>query len=135
MKLRKEDFTKLMFGITALILGVLFLCCAFEVIEFKQLLPYWTLFIIIPTVGSMIANGVNVWKTALLALGINALICQSHWGDWHFRQFLAANGAVILILVGVLLIFGNPKSEGIFQRMNRSNNRNSVDQENIPPYH
>ena len=71
MKFRREDFTKIMFGITALILGVLFLCCAFDIIKFKDILPYWTLFIIIPTVGSMIANGINIWKTALLALGIN----------------------------------------------------------------
>ena len=134
MKFRREDFTKIMFGITALILGVLFLCCAFDIIKFKDILPYWTLFIIIPTVGSMIANGINIWKTALLALGINALICQSHWGDWHFRQFAAANGAVVLILVGVLLIFGNPKSEGIFQKMSRKKDGDSVDPQNIPPY-
>ena len=132
MKLRREDFTKIMFGLTALILGVLFLCCAFGLMEFKDILPYWTLFIIIPTVGSIIANGINVWKTALLALGINALIVQSQWGHWEWQQFLAANTAVCLILIGVLLIFGNPKTEGLFKRFDRKNGGgNSPD---FPPY-
>ncbi|MBQ3151653.1 MAG: hypothetical protein IJB86_10465 [Clostridia bacterium] len=119
MKFRREDFTKIMFGLTALIVGILFLMCAFDVIQFKNLLPYWTLFVIIPTLGSMIANGVNIWKIALLALGINALIVQSQWGNWEWKQFIAANIAVCLILFGVLLIFGNPKSEGLFKRFDK----------------
>ena len=119
MKFRREDFTKIMFGMTALILGALFLLCAFNVIEFRQLLPYWTLFVIIPTLGSMIANGVNIWKIALLALGINAMIIQSQWGNWEWQQFIAANIAVCLILFGVLLIFGNPKTEGLFKRFDK----------------
>ena len=133
MKLRREDFTKIMFGGVALILGVLFLLSAFGAFDLKSIWPYWTLFIIIPTVGSMIANGVNVWKTALLALGINALIVQTQIarGVWQWKQFLAANVAVILILVGVLLIFGNPKSEGLFKRMDRRNGQNQ--QPNYPP--
>ena len=136
MKLQRKDFTKIMFGMTALILGVLCLLCAFNVMQFKTLLPYWTLFIIIPTVGSMIVNGVNIWKTALLALGINALIVQSQWGHWEWKQFLAANAAVCLILIGVLLIFGNPKSEGLFKRLDNrhGNGSDSDDGAGIPPY-
>ncbi len=131
MKFRREDFTKIMFGITALILGFLFMGCAFGVLKFRDILPYWTLFVIIPTIGSIVANGINIWKTALLALGINAMICQSQWGHWEWRQFAAANTAVCLILLGVLLIFGNPKSEGLFKRMDRKHGGN---QTNIPPY-
>ena len=133
MKLRREDFTKIMFGLTALILGLLFMLCAFGAMEFKDILPYWTLFVIIPTVGSIIANGINIWKTALLALGINALIVQSQWGHWEWQQFLAANAAVCLILIGVLLIFGNPKSEGLFKRFDRKNGVEN-NQPNYPPY-
>ena len=133
MRLRREDFTKVMFGIAALILGVLFLLSAFGAFKFTTILPYWTLFIIIPTVGSMIVNGVNIWKTALLALGINALIVQTQWGQWEWKQFVAANTAVILILVGVLLIFGNPKTDGLFQRLDRRNGR-TQQQDEIPPY-
>ncbi len=134
MKLRKEDFTKIMFGLTALILGVLFLCCAFGVMKLTDILPYWTLFVIIPTVGSIIANGINIWKTALLALGINALIVQSQWGHWEWKQFVAANLAVCLILVGVLLIFGNPKTEGLFQRMDKRKDQQVPPGGDIPPY-
>ena len=134
MKLRRENFTKIMFGCVALILGVLFLLSAFGVFDIKSIWPYWTLFIIVPTVGSMIANGVNVWKTALLALGINALIVQSQWGHWDWKQFLAANVAVILILAGVLLIFGNLKSEGLFNRRGNHHGTSSDDGSGIPPY-
>lgn len=119
MRFKREDFTKLMFGFTALLLGVLFLMCAFDIIQFKSILPYWTLFVIIPTLGSMIANGVNIWKIALLAIGTNALIVQSQWGNWEWKQFLAANVAVCLILLGVLLIFGNHKTEGLFKKFDR----------------
>ena len=135
MKLRREDFTKIMFGGVALILGVLFLLSAFGAFDLKSIWPYWTLFIIIPTVGSMIVNGVNVWKTALLALGINALIVQTQIarGVWQWKQFVAANVAVVLILVGVLLIFGNPKTEGLFQRMDRRGGKNS-ESSYPPPY-
>ncbi|MBQ7540709.1 MAG: hypothetical protein IJT44_00275 [Clostridia bacterium] len=132
MKLRREDFTKIMFGTTALILGALCLLCAFGVMEFQSILPYWTLFVIIPTVGSMIANGVNIWKTALLALGINALIVQSQWGHWEWKQFVAANAAVCLILLGVLLIFGNFQSKGLFNR--NESNKGGGSEPNYPPY-
>lgn len=135
MKLRREDFTKIMFGSVALILGVLFLLSAFGAFDLKTIWPYWTLFIIIPTIGSMIVNGVNVWKTALLALGINALIVQTQIarGVWQWKQFVAANVAVVLILAGVLLIFGNLKTDGIYQRIQR---RNHSDQDPSfpPPY-
>ncbi len=133
MKLRREDFTKVMFGAVALVLGLLFLLSAFGAFDLKTIWPYWTLFIIIPTIGSMIANGVNIWKTALLAAGINALIVQTHWGDWEWKQFVAANVAVVLILAGVLLIFGNVRTEGVFKRMDR---RNGQDNEPSfpPPY-
>ena len=134
MKLQRQDFTKIMFGCTALILGVLFLLSAFGAFDLKTIIPYWTLFIIIPTVGSMIANGVNLWKTALLAVGINALIIQSQWGHWEWKQFAAANTAVILILVGVLLMFGNIKTEGLFSRMDRKNGSEQQDSGYIPPY-
>ena len=131
MKLRREDFTKIMFGCVALVLGFLFLLSAFGAFDLKTIWPYWTLFIIIPTIGSMIANGVNIWKTALLAAGINALIVQTHWGDWEWKQFVAANVAVILILAGVLLIFGNVRTEGLFKRMDRQNPQEQ--QPNYPP--
>ncbi len=131
MKLRREDFTKIMFGCVALVLGLLFLLSAFGAFDLKTIWPYWTLFIIIPTVGSMIANGVNVWKTVLLAAGINALIVQTHWGDWEWQQFVAANVAVILILAGVLLIFGNVRTEGVFKRMDRKSRQDG--EPNLPP--
>ena len=133
MKLRREDFTKIMFGGVALVLGVLFLLSAFGAFDLKTIWPYWTLFIIIPTIGSMIANGVNIWKTALLAAGINALIVQTHWGEWEWQQFVAANVAVILILVGVLLIFGNVRTKGLFNRTDRSGEQNG-DPSFPPPY-
>lgn len=132
MRFQRENFTKIMFGLTALILGILFMLCAFGIMQFRDILPYWTLFVIIPTIGSIIANGINIWKTALLALGINAMIGQSQWGQWDWKQFLAANTAVCLILVGVLLIFGNPKSEGLFKKMDRRNGGNS--QNEFPPF-
>jgi hypothetical protein len=132
MKLRREDFTKIMFGVVALVLGFLFLLSAFGAFDLKTIWPYWTLFIIIPTIGSMIANGVNIWKTALLAAGINALIVQTHWGDWEWKQFVAANVAVILILAGVLLIFGNVRTEGVFKRMDRKSGQDD-EQPNFPP--
>ena len=134
MKLRREDFTKIMFGLTALILGVLFMLCAFGAMNFMDIVPYWTLFVIIPTVGSIIANGINIWKTALLALGINALIVQSQWGHWEWKQFVAANTAVCLILVGVLLIFGNPRTEGLFQKMDKHKEGEYKQGDEIPPY-
>ena len=136
MKLRREDFTKIMFGGVALVLGVLFLLSAFGAFDLKTIWPYWTLFIIIPTIGSMIVNGVNVWKTVLLAVGINALIVQTQIarGIWQWKQFLAANVAVIFILAGVLLIFGNVKTEGLFRRMDRRDGNEQQDNGYIPPY-
>ncbi len=136
MRLRREDFTKVMFGTVALILGVLFLLSAFGAFDLKTIWPYWTLFIILPTIGSMIVNGVNVWKTALLAVGINALIVQTQIarGIWQWKQFVAANVAVCLILAGVLLIFGNPKSEGLFQKLDRRKEADTRQTGDIPPY-
>ena len=135
MKFRREDFTKIMFGSVALVLGVLFLLSAFGAFDLKMIWPYWTLFIILPTIGSMIVNGVNVWKTALLAIGINALIVQTQLarGVWQWKQFVAANVAVILILFGVLLIFGNVRTNGLFGRMDQKQ-KDRQNQEHYPPY-
>ncbi|MCR5485079.1 MAG: cell wall-active antibiotics response protein [Clostridiales bacterium] len=106
----KQNLTKILFGITALIAGVLLILVAFDVFTFEAIVPYWTLFIIIPTLGSMIFNGITLWKTVLLAISVNALICQEHWGDWGWRQFLLVNLAVVFILAGVYLIFGRKLS-------------------------
>lgn len=136
MRFRREDFTKIMFGGVALVLGVLFLLSAFGAFDLKTIWPYWTLFIILPTIGSMIVNGVNIWKTVLLAVGINALIVQTQIarGVWQWKQFLAANVAVIFILAGVLLIFGNVRTDGLFRRMDRRDGGEQQDGGYIPPY-
>ncbi|NLO46047.1 MAG: cell wall-active antibiotics response protein [Clostridiales bacterium] len=99
--------TKIIFGAVAVLLGLLMLLSAFDLFEFKNIYPYWTLFIIVPSVASMITNGFTLWKTALLALGVNALICQQHWGEWGLQQFIIANVAVCFILFGIYLLVGD----------------------------
>ncbi len=99
--------TKIIFGAVAVLLGVLMLLSAFDLFEFESIYPYWTLFIIVPTVASMITSGFTLWKTALLAVGINALICQQHWGEWGWKQFVIVNLAVCFILFGVYLLLGD----------------------------
>lgn len=103
----KVNMTKIIFGAVAVLLGVLMLLSAFDLFEFENIYPYWTLFIIIPTVVSMITNGFTLWKTALLAFGVNALICQQHWGEWGWKQFVIVNIAVCFILFGVYLLLGD----------------------------
>jgi len=121
----KVNMTKIIFGAVAVLLGVLMLLSAFDLFEFENIYPYWTLFIIVPTVVSMITNGFTLWKTALLAFGVNALICQQHWGEWGWEQFVVVNLAVCFILFGVYLLLGD-------LRKKKPNNQNTY---NYAPGH
>ena len=103
----KTNTTKIVFGITAFLFGVLLLLSAFNLFNFKTIIPYWTLFIIVPTVVSMITGGISLIKTIVLAFGVNCLICQMHWGEWHTEQYFAVNIAVCFILGGIYLLFGD----------------------------
>ncbi|MCL2508646.1 MAG: hypothetical protein FWF05_05675 [Oscillospiraceae bacterium] len=112
----REKMTKILFGVTMLILGVLFFLVAVGLLNYRDVYPFWTLFLIVPTIGSMIANGVTFWKTLLLALSVNALIIQLNWGnDWGYERHAAVNFAVFLIMLGIYLVFGNSKKKRVMQ--------------------
>jgi len=105
----KNNITKILFGVAIIAFGILFLGVALEFWDINSLHGLWTLIIIIPSIGSMISSGVNVWNTALGALGIWLFIKER--GLFAEDKFNAITLSIILIGLGFWIIFGSIKKK------------------------
>ena len=62
------------FGIAVVAAGIIFLGSAFGFWEISELSGWWTVFIIVPAIGSMIASGLDLLNVAAFAVGVWLLI-------------------------------------------------------------
>lgn len=105
----KANVTKILFGVSFAALGIMVLGSVFDLWALASLNGWWTVFIIVPAIGSMFSSGVNLWNTGLLGLGIWLFIRVR---DWIPNDKMNAIGlAIILLGVGFWLIFGNLKKK------------------------
>lgn len=66
---------------------------------------WWTLFIIVPMIFSIVNDGPGIFNIAVLLIGVALLLSNDAYGIIEFRQFIWIALAALLILVGVRIIF------------------------------
>lgn len=86
-------------GIIFIALGILFAGNVFEWWDFSIFFEgWWTLFIILPCIASMISNGVNVGN--LIGLGIGGVLLLSA------RDIIDYGDAAKILVTGILILIG-----------------------------
>lgn len=90
--------TKRVIGILLVVFGVFFLLNKLGILAFSPLFSgWWTLFLIIPAVLSMVKTGVNGGNAILLAIGVFFFLDENGWNVKGF--FVPA----ALIVFGIIL--------------------------------
>ena len=76
----RKNLSKMFFGIAVVAAGIIFLGSAFGFWEISELSGWWTVFIIVPAIGSMIASGLDLLNVAAFAVGVAAAFaCSCFW--------------------------------------------------------
>jgi len=103
--MKKGNLTRILFGLACVFLSVLFLGSVLEWWKVTDLDGWWTVFIIIPAISSMIQSGVRFWNLGFLTVGVFLLARAQDWipdGKSNAVFWLVA-----LLFLGIWLIFGN----------------------------
>lgn len=99
-------------GIVLVLIGVVYGGNALGAWDFSLFFPgWWTLFIIVPALVSMITNGIRTDNVIFLLIGVGLLLAKQDIVEWALLWKLLV--PVILIVIGVRLIFAkafNPQS-------------------------
>jgi predicted membrane protein len=107
----KRNITRILFGITALFIGGYLLGAVMGFWELKSFDGWWTLFIIVPSVGSMISTGIFFMNSLLLGLGIWLFVYEQD--ILSRRQFQVTGLAILFIAFGLWLIISSIKKKKI----------------------
>lgn len=98
-----KNATKILFGVVAILAGVLYFGDALDLWSISlSFAGWWTLFLIVPAIGSMITSKINLGNSILLGLGLWLLVQQQNWFDND--NLRRASFAVILVVIGIVLI-------------------------------
>ena len=119
------------FGIAVVAAGIIFLGSAFGFWEISELSGWWTVFIIVPAIGSMIASGLDLLNVAAFAVGVWLLIkCNPQWVPAERMNHFAI--AIALVTVGFWLIFSTVKTKKLKKHLD--DNSGPISQESKPTY-
>lgn len=106
----RKNLNKIFFGIAVVAAGIIFLGSAFGFWEIGELSGWWTVFIIVPAIGSMIASGLDLLNVAAVAVGVWLLLkCNPQWVPAERMNHFAI--AIALVAVGFWLIFSTVKTK------------------------
>ena len=106
----RKNLNKIFFGIAVVAAGIIFLGSAFGFWEISELSGWWTVFIIVPAIGSMIASGLDLLNVAAVAVGVWLLLkCNPQWVPAERMNHFAI--AIALVAVGFWLIFSTVKTK------------------------
>lgn len=95
--------------------------------DFSIFFPgWWTLFIIVPMVYSIVNDGPGVFNIAVLLLGIALLISNDAYGIIEFKQFVWIILAALLIVIGVRIILGPTIRRAKYNRTLRENTQSGT---------
>ena len=100
----KGNITRILFGILFVFGGVFVLGYAFGLWESVIIKGWWTVFIIIPGIASMIYNGIRFWNVFMVLLGGYLLAQANGWLNNELYRRIAF--ATVLIGAGVWLLVG-----------------------------
>ncbi len=110
--MRRTNALEIAVGVLLIALGIAFLGNMTGWWQFDVFFAgWWTLFLIVPAVASMIQSGINVGNGILLAIGAVLLVDQQGLlGDYSAWSFIAP---VVVIAIGLGLIFRSARGDTI----------------------
>ncbi|HZJ77180.1 MAG TPA: LiaF domain-containing protein [Clostridia bacterium] len=114
----KKNITRILFGITALGIGAFLLGAAFNLWELRTFDGWWTLFMIVPAIGSMISTGITFWNSLLLGAGVWLFVFEQN--ILSERQFRIIGLSVLFLAFGAWLVISSFKN-------NKKSNGHNVD--------
>lgn len=127
----RKNLNKIFFGIAVLAAGIIFLGSAFGFWEIGEMSGWWTVFIIVPAIGSMIASGIDLLNVAAVAVGVWLLLkCNPQWVPAERMNHFAI--AIALVTVGFWLIFSTVKTKKLKKHLD--DNSGPISQESKPTY-
>lgn len=107
--MKKNGMNKI-FGLLLLVTGIGFLGNAFNVWDFSIFFAgWWTLFLILPSLGSMISSGIHIWNSIPLTFGLYFLLKAQGFIQFEITFLMIA--AFFLIFIGFQLIFPSKKKK------------------------
>lgn len=80
---------------------------------------WWTLFLIIPMLFSIINDRPNWFNISILLLGVGLLLSNDAYNIFQFKDFIWIALAAILILIGIRIIFAPLWTRAATKRKNR----------------
>lgn len=118
----RSRFASVLWGIVFITVGIFYAGDSFKLWEFRLFFDgWWTLFIIIPCLISIVENGIGTGNIVGLTVGI--LFLLSSQGIVNSRIVGKLIFPVILILIGVKIIFRDSFSKSVKKNMNININR------------
>ena len=127
----RKNLNKIFFGIAVVAAGIIFLGSAFGFWEISELSGWWTVFIIVPAIGSMIASGLDLLNVAAVAVGVWLLLkCNPQWVPAERMNHFAI--AIALVAVGFWLIVSTVKTKKLKKHLD--DNSGPISQESKPTY-
>lgn len=99
----RNKLSNIIWGIIFIIIGVGIAGDVMKLWDFKLFFPgWWTMFIIIPCLLSIIRNGINVGAITGLIIGVMLLVAQYVRFDFNYWKLVIPT---ILIIIGLRIIF------------------------------
>lgn len=118
----RSRFASVLWGIVFITVGIFYAGDSFNLWEFRLFFDgWWTLFIIIPCLISIVENGLGTGNIVGLTIGI--LFLLSSQGIVNSRIVGKLIFPVILILIGIKIIFRDNFSKNVKKNMNININR------------
>lgn len=100
----RRNITRVLFGIVFVLAAVLLFGDAMQWWKITNFNGWWTVFLIVPGLASIIGYGFSLWGAALVLIGGWFLADAQHWIPPQVSSSII--WIVLLLLVGLRLIFG-----------------------------
>ena len=102
----RKTLNRIVFGLLFIGAGVGYVCKIAGIWpDFTIFFPgWWTLFIIVPMVLSIINDGPGIFNISLLLLGVALLLSNDAYNIIEFQQFIWVALAALLIVIGIRII-------------------------------
>lgn len=102
----RKTLNRIVFGLLFIGAGVGYICKFAGICpNFTIFFPgWWTLFIIVPMILSIINDGPGIFNISFLLLGVALLLSNDAYNIIEFRQFIWVALAALLIIIGVRII-------------------------------
>lgn len=115
----KTSTTKILFGLTGIMLGIAFLGTVFGFWDFRELQGWWALLLIIPALGSMVSSKINLGNIIVLFLGIWFLLREQKWLQHRDVDLFVLS--LLLIVIGLWLILSDYRRKRRYKKYRDAN--------------